>query len=108
MSNSRQEFIDQLLFIGTKMADLTSNARFDIIVLNSEWTIGDVLAHLIITQQILTSLLSGKKNAYIKNTDTFIEEVRQKLSRDFISEVSKSFLLKYPQKKKINFGERIN
>jgi hypothetical protein len=98
MSTEKRELIDQLTLTAKKIADMIRDADTQIIISNSEWTVADSVAHLIVTQRILTSLLSGKKSPYIENTNDFIEEVAQKLSRDFIAEVNKKFLSKFSQR----------
>jgi hypothetical protein len=98
MSREKQALIDELLLAATKIADITRDADPTMKIPNSEWTVVDAVAHVIVTQRIVTSILSGKKSPYIKNTNDFIEEVSQKLSREFIAKINKKFLSQYSQR----------
>src|SRR6266404_7097032 len=98
MSAEKQALIEQLTLTAKKIADMTREVDTSIMISNSEWTVADAVAHVIVTQQILTSLVSGKKSSYIENKNDFIEEVSQKLLRDFIAKLNKKFLSKYPQR----------
>ena len=98
MSTEKRELIDQATLTAKKIADMIRDADTQITISNSEWSVADAVAHLIVIQRILTSLLSGKKSPYIENTNDFIEEVSQKLSYDFIAELNKKFLSKFSQR----------
>jgi hypothetical protein len=98
MSPQRKKLVTEISLVARKMADIISDTDTSIRIPQSEWTIGDMSAHVIVTQNILTSLISGKKNVYIKDKDTFIEEADCKLSREYIADINKNFLSKYSQR----------
>lgn len=98
MFNEKQAYIDQIILVATNISNMIRSNDASTLIPNSEWTVAEAVAHLIVTQKILTSLLSGKKSQYIENTNDFIEEVSQKLSREFIAEINKKFLTKYSQR----------
>ncbi|SRR6266568_3106669 len=98
MNAEKLALIEQLTVAAKIIADMTREADTSIMISNSEWTVADTVAHVIVTQQILTSLVSGKKSSYIENKNDFIQEVSQKLSRDFIAELNNTFLSKFAQR----------
>lgn len=98
MNLQRKKFATEITLLAKKVAGIVRESDSISFIPNSEWTVGDMIAHVIITQNILTSLISKKKNVYIKNKDTFIEEASHNISREYISNINKNLLSKYKQR----------
>jgi putative sterol carrier protein len=98
MSQQRQVLSRELHKLAKRVAGFIYDADTTKKIPHSEWTIGDATAHLVITQHIITSLVGKKKVSYIPDPDTFVEDVRKNLSREYIAGINKKFLSKYVQR----------
>lgn len=91
MSLQRKKLITEISLLAQEMAAIVQ-ADTTIKIPHSEWTIGDMTAHLIISQRIIISVLTGKKNPHVIVSNDFIDEASHKLSREFIAGLNKKFL----------------
>jgi hypothetical protein len=98
MSPQRKKLVTEIILAAGKMAEIIREADTTCKIPQSEWTIGDMAAHVIVTQKILTSLINGKQSPYIKNKNIFIIEAGQNISREYIANINKIFLSKYTQR----------
>lgn len=98
MSPQRKNLIAEISLLAKKMAAIVQNSDTTIKIPNSEWTFGDMTAHVIISQQIIISVLTGKKNQHSAASKDFIEEASHNLSREYIAGLNKKFLSNFSQR----------
>jgi len=98
MSPQRKKITAEISLLAKQIAANVQDADTTIKIPNSDWTVGDMTAHLIISQQIISSVLTGKKNQHVAATKDFIEEANHNLSREYIAGLNKNFLSHFSQR----------
>lgn len=98
MSPQRKKLVTEISMVASKMADIVHDADTTTNIPHSEWTVGDMTAHLIISQQIIVSVMTGKKYPHITVSKDFIQEANHNFSKEYIAGLNKKFLS--------NFSER--
>lgn len=83
MSTERKELIDALRDAAEEVTDIIRTADTSVRIPNSEWTVGDAAAHLVITQRLAISILHGTKSPYGDGKPDFIAEVNKKYLEEF-------------------------
>lgn len=97
MTAQRQELITELKKAAQEIAGIIRNADTSIKIPNSEWTVGDEIAHLVVSQHNYISVMTGK-NSYIPDPESVIEDLKKNLSQDNLAKLNKKFLDKFSQR----------
>lgn len=97
MSLQRTVLIRELRQAAEKVADIIRTADTTIKIPNSEWTAGDEIAHVVVSQHHYISFMTGK-NSYIADPESMIEGLKNNLSRDYLAKLNKKFLDKFSQR----------
>jgi|GEM_PF-5702874 len=97
MSVERQKLVTELQAAAKKVADIIRDADTTKKIPDSEWTVGDTIAHIVVSQYLITSFMTGK-NEYIPDPENFVAEVSKNLSREYVAKINKKFLSKFSQR----------
>jgi SCP-2 sterol transfer family len=98
MRPQRKKLVTEISHVAKSLADIIRESDTTVKIPNSEWSIMDMTAHVIVTQKILTSLVNGRNSDFVTDKNKFIDEVRHNISREYIAKINKKFLTKYDQR----------
>jgi hypothetical protein len=84
MTPLRKELLAEIETVASRDADLIrSIADTSIPLKHSSWTVGDVVAHLVISQRVTKNILRGEKNPYPNVDPQAIASTNEKLLSEF-------------------------
>ncbi|HVA96691.1 MAG TPA: hypothetical protein VND99_03470 [Candidatus Acidoferrales bacterium] len=83
MSIQRKELSNELNIVAKRVANLIQFSDTTTPIPNSQWTVGDAAAHLVISQRLARSILHGEKSPYGEGSPDFIAEVNKKYLQEF-------------------------
>src|SRR6185503_14807055 len=106
MSKIREQLTRELTDAAQKVAAIIRDADTAVMVPNSGWTVGDAVAHIVVSQHLITSFMTGK-SAYISDPERFIEDIQKNLSRENVAKINKKFLTQFSERKGSVLADRL-